>query len=128
MVLYNLHGCTFKKCQDLQCECGKSLLIFEEYTINNVNKTFTLKTLMPCNIVGHTFMLSWEMPSKNIFVHSTLIMGTLRGSIRQFFNFSAQSQKFYRGLDWTCFTLIFPYSQKPMSTKKADINLISKII
>ena len=43
-------------------------------------------------IVGHTIMLSWEMPSKNIFAYSGLIMGTVKGSIGRFFNFSAQSQ------------------------------------
>ena len=40
-------------------------------------------------------MLSWEMPSKNIFFpYSALIMGTLKGSTGRFFNFSAQSQNF----------------------------------
>ena len=43
-------------------------------------------------------MLSWEMPSKNIFfAYSALIMGTLKGSTSQFFNFSAQSQNFTGG-------------------------------
>ena len=99
LLLYNLIDCTFKKCQDLQCECCKSLLLFKEYTFNNVNKTFTLKTPTSCKIVSHTFMLSREMASKNIFAYSALIMGTLRGAICRIFNFSAQSQNFIEG--WT---------------------------
>ena len=38
-----------KKCQDLQCECCESFLLFKKYTFKNVNKTFTLKTMMYCN-------------------------------------------------------------------------------
>ena len=45
-------------------------------------------------------MLSWEMPSKNIFFTcSALIMGTLKGSTDRFFNFGAQSQNFTGGSD-----------------------------
>ena len=44
-------------------------------------------------------MLSWEMPSKNIFfAYFASIMGTLKGSSGQFFNFSIQSQNFTVGL------------------------------
>ena len=40
------------------------------------------------------------MPSKNtFFAYSVLIMGTLKGSIGQFFNFSAQSENFTGGLN-----------------------------
>ena len=38
-----------KKCQDSQCECCKSFLLFNKYTFKNVNKTFKLKTMMSCN-------------------------------------------------------------------------------
>ena len=51
-------------------------------------------------IVGHTFMLSWEMPLSKIFLaYSALIMSTLKGSTDRFFNFSAQNQNFTGG--WT---------------------------
>ena len=40
------------------------------------------------------------MPSKNtFFAYSVLIMGTLKGSIGRFFNFSAQSENFTGGLN-----------------------------
>ena len=38
---------------------------------------------------------------KNLIAHSALIIDTLKGSISQIFNFSAQSQNFTRGFDWT---------------------------
>ena len=51
-------------------------------------------------IVGHTFMLSLEMPRSKIFLaYSALIMSTLKGSTDRFFNFSAQSQNFTGGLN-----------------------------
>ena len=55
---------------------------------------------------------------------SPWIMGTLKGSTGRFFNFSAQSQNFTGGLEWTRFALIFPYGQKSMSTKRADTHLV----
>ena len=45
-------------------------------------------------LVGHNIMLSWEMPSKTFFAYPDLIIGTLKGSTDQCFNFSAQSQHF----------------------------------
>ena len=39
-------------------------------------------------------MLSWEMPSKTFFAYPDLIIGTLKGSTDQCFNFSTQSQHF----------------------------------
>ena len=53
---------------------------------------------MTKTIVGHIIMLSWKMPSKNIFFgYSALIMDTLKESTGRFFNFSAQSQNFTGG-------------------------------
>ena len=39
-----------------------------------------------------------KCPPKTFFAYSALIMGTLKGSIGRFFNFSAQSQNFTGGL------------------------------
>ena len=50
-------------------------------------------------MVSHTIMFNWEMASKNIFTYSALILGTLKSSSSQFFNFSAQSQNFTGGLN-----------------------------
>ena len=41
----------------MQCECCESLLLSKEYTFKNVNKTFTLKTLMSCNSFNVIFVL-----------------------------------------------------------------------
>ena len=50
-------------------------------------------------------------------------MCTLKGSTDQYFKFGAQSDSFNGvGLDSICPN--FPFSQKPMSTKRADIHLI----
>ena len=54
-------------------------------------------------------------------------MGTLKGSTGRFLNFSAQSHNFTGGSNGPDLPN-FPYGQKSTSTKKADINLISKII
>ena len=56
---------------------------------------------------------------QNIFLkYSALIMGTLKRSTNQSFNFSVQSLKFTGEFEWTWFAIIFPYGQKSMSTKK----------
>ena len=39
-------------------------------------------------------MLSWEMPSETFFAYPDFIIGTLKGSTDQYFNFNAQSQHF----------------------------------
>ena len=68
-------------------------LIF--FILENVDSSLLGKHIV---VVGHTIMLGWEMPYKNIFfAYSAFIMGTLKGSTRQFFNFSAQSQNFIGG-------------------------------
>ena len=61
---------------------------------------------------------------KHFFAYSPLIIGTLKGSTGRFFNFSTQSQNLTGELEWTRFALIFPYGQKSISTKRADIHLI----
>ena len=49
-------------------------------------------------IVGHNFMLSWEMPSKTNFWYSALIIDTFKGSTSHILNFKAQIQNFTGGL------------------------------
>ena len=61
-------------------------------------------------------MLSWEMPSKNLFAYSTLIMRTLKGSTDRFFNFSVQSQNFTGGLNRPD---LFPIRSKINVNKKS---------
>ena len=68
-------------------------------------------------------MLSWEMTSKTFFAYPDLIIGTLKGSTDQCFNFSAQSQHF-TAVRLDPIFLIFLYGQQSMSTERADIHFI----
>ena len=61
---------------------------------------------------------------KYFFAYSALIIGTLKGSPGRFFSFSTQSQNFTGGSNGPEFALIFPYGQKSISTKRADMHFI----
>ena len=66
-----------------------------------------------------------KCPPKIFFAYSAFIMGTLKGSTGQIFNFSTQSQNFTVGSNgYAQFALTFPYGQKSMSTKGGDLHLI----
>ena len=72
-------------------------------------------------LVGHTVMLSWEMPSEFFFFFFWKFCfdnGYFKRVYRPIFWFQYPTSKFYRGSDWTWFSLIFPYGQKSMSTKR----------
>ena len=64
---------------------------------SKLTKFYYGNALRKSDLVGHTIMLSYEMPPKTFFAYSALIMGTLKGSTGWFFNFSAQSQNFTGG-------------------------------
>ena len=69
-------------------------------------------------------MRSWEMPSKNIFfAYSALIISTLKGSTVDSETSVAKVKNLQGVIDWTRMALIFPYGQKSMPTKRADIHL-----
>ena len=58
---------------------------------------------------------------KHFFASSALIMGTLKRSTNRFL-ISVSKVKILQAFEWTRFTLTFPYGQKSMSTKRADIH------
>ena len=76
---------------------------------------------------SHHYVQLGNAHQKHLFTYSTLIIGTLKSSTGQFFNFSAQSQNFYRGSKLIRLPLIFPCNQKWMSIKIPHIRLIWKI-
>ena len=55
-------------------------------------------SLFMCNGRSHHYAQLGNALQKHFFAYSALIMGTLKGSIGRFFNFSAQSQNFTAGL------------------------------
>ena len=71
------------------------LMVIYLINCNHEQKIFSVFLMeRPYYIVRHTIMLSWEMPSKNVFCLFCFDNVTLKGSTSQFFNFSAQSQNF----------------------------------
>ena len=56
-VEYSNEEVGVRKSQDLQYKFCKSLLLSKDYAFKNVNKTFTLKTLMSCNSFNFIYVL-----------------------------------------------------------------------
>ena len=71
-----------RKCQDLRYECCESLLLSKEYTFKNVNKTFTLKPLMPSNSFNIIYVLICSGCLEEYIEETGVGKTRLRGRVR----------------------------------------------